>query len=492
MLVRGESLRAGDNTEVTTNEMEVVGALRAALAEKLGPERFERWFGSSTRLVLDGGQLAVQAPNAFFQDWLRRNFRAEIEAACHTTLGHCPLITFGVDQQAQRDRAATIASRADAPPVAAPLATLATASDAEPATLRMTPDRKASPAPARRRFAKLDSFVVGTSNRLAHTSAQLAAERPGSLSPLLIYGSTGVGKTHLLEGIWSEAMRRKAGRTVYLSAEQFTTYFLDALRGSGLPNFRRKYRGVDLLILDDVQFFAGKRATLTELLYTINTLLDEGKQLVLAADRSPAELSDLGRELTSRFEGGITCRIDPPEYETRLGIVQKLAAELDEHVPDDVQEYIAAQITSHARALSGALNRLHATSRALGKPISLAMAEDALSDLIRQASRTVRLADIEKAVCNVFGLEPKSLQSGRKAKEVSHPRMLAMWLARKHTRAALTEICSHFNRRSHATVIAAQRKVDDWMSRQKPMLLDNRVCSIDDVIRTVEERLRAG
>ena len=254
----------------------------------------------------------------------------------------------------------------------------------------------------------------------------------------MFYGPTSVGKTHLLEGIWTAARQSHQRLTaVYLSAEQFTSHFLEALRGSGLPSFRRKYRGVGLLMIDDLQFFVGKRATQVELLHTIDTFLREGRQLVFAADRSPAELAELGPELTTRLSSGLVCRIEPPDYATRLGIVAPNGAADEAHVPAEVQDFVASQLTSHARELSGALCRLQATGQAMGRPISLAMAEEALADLIRHSGRVVRLADIEKAVCEVFGLEPASLQSDAKAKRVSHPRMLAMWLARKHTRAAL-------------------------------------------------------
>ena len=347
--------------------------------------------------------------------------------------------------------------------------------------------------PTRRRFASLGSFVLGASNRLAFTTAQMALARPGSVSPLLVYGPHGVGKTHLLEGIWSafRRARRQAG-AIYLSAEQFTSYFLEALRGAGLPSFRRKYRDVELFILDDIQFFAGKRATLVELLHTIDTLSAAGKQLVFAADRSPAALKALGPEIAARLAGAMACRIEPPEYATRLAIVSQLASEWQIAVGADVQAYVASHLTSQARELAGALRRLEATSLALGKPITLSLAEEALGDLIHTSGRAVRLGDIEKAICDVFHLEPDSLQSDRKVKTVSHPRMLAMWLARKHTRVALSEIGHFFGRRSHSTVISAQKKVELWMAAGSPLDVDGRRCNVEDAIRRVEESLRAG
>ncbi len=343
---------------------------------------------------------------------------------------------------------------------------------ASPLAERASPAPESHVTPPRRRFASLETFVAGNANRLAIASAEMVVRQPGHLTPLMFYGPTGVGKTHLLEGVWTAA-RKSHGRltTIYLSAEQFTSQFLEALRGSGLPSFRRKYRGVGVLVLDDLQFFVGKRATQVELLHTIDTFLQEGRQLVFAADRSPPDLPELGPELITRIASGLVCRIEPPDYATRLGILGQMAKRMKLHVPADVQQFVASRLTSHARELSGALCRLSATSQSLGRPISLAMAEEALADLIAHSGRAVRLHDIEKAVCEVFGLEPASLQSDVKGKRVSHPRMLAMWLARKHTRAALSEIGHFFGRRSHSTVVSAQKRVDGWMTSGLPLEL---------------------
>ncbi len=287
-------------------------------------------------------------------------------------------------------------------------------------------------------------------------------------------------------------MRPRAA-TVYLTAEQFTSAFLEALRGTGLPNFRRKYRGLELLVIDDVQFFANKKATVGELLHTVETLLRAGRQLVFASDRPAVDLKMLGPELMARLSGGVACRLDPPEFSTRVGIVRQLASQLNLEVPRDVESYIAAHFTTQSRELAGAVKRLQATSHALGKPLSLALAEETLAELVdHQGGRAVRLADIEKAVCDVFGLTPASLQSTAKSKAVSHPRMLAMFLARKFTRAPLAEIGAYFGRRSHSTVISAQRKVEGWMANGAAVRMDDRPVSLEQTVRRVEERLRAS
>jgi chromosomal replication initiator protein len=463
---------------VTKDDMEIVSALQLALADKVGSDRFELWFGANTRLTLVGDALTVSVPNQFFQEWLRNNFRREIEASCLETLGKSVPVSFHVDR-----------TLADVQNARAPKKPLTVNS---PTTSSEAPRRDSTTQP-RRRFANLESFVLGSSNRLAHVSAQTVAQRLGSTSPLLIHGPTGVGKSHLLEGIWTAAKRANPGvHAVYLSAEQFTGYFLEALHGAGLPSFRRKYRGVELLIIDDVQFFAGKKATLGELLHTIDTLLREQRQLVFAADRSPGDMPELGPELMTRFQGGLVCPMQAPDFETRLGIVRQMAVNLAIDVPVDVQTYIAGNINTHARALAGALKRLELASIAHSEPITMSLAEQALAETIRANRPAVRLVDIESAVCNAFGLEPKSLQAKGKGKHVDHPRMLAMWLARKHTRAALSEIGSYFGRRSHSTVISAQKRVSSWMSEHAPLHLADRTWSVEEAIRRVEEALRAG
>ncbi len=245
-------------------------------------------------------------------------------------------------------------------------------------------------------------------------------------------------------------------------------------------------------MIDDVHFFAGKRATLTELLYTIDTLLGEGKQLVFTADRAPAKLTGLGPELVARLSGGLVCHIEPPDYLTRLGIARDLSRRLEVSVPEDVLALVATRVTSHAREIAGALHRLQATSRALERPITRQLAEEALSELAQQNHHPVYLPDIQEAVCNVFGIAPECLRSDRKTKSVSHPRMLAMWLARKHTRAALSEIGQFFGRRSHSTVISASKKVETWMRQQDSLPLANESCDIEEAIRRVEATLRSA
>ncbi|MGD9645876.1 MAG: DnaA/Hda family protein [Pirellulales bacterium] len=505
-------------------------AVRSALAQRMGGERLSLWLGAETALALDGDRLQVLTPSPFFQEWLRRNFRAEIQAVAAEVIGRpitveftvasgvgdaVPLVAADERRLARPADDATIAPSGTCSPTgntppspgqpkaesgeasAATMFSMAIAGvvptgDAS-AALQRAAERSADAPRRGRRFARLEQFAAGQANRLAVTAAQSVADQLGTWSPLTLYGPSGVGKTHLLEGIWSAVkQRRPETAAVYLTAEQFTTSFLEALRGSGLPNFRRKNRGVDLLIVDDIQFFAGKRATILEMLHTMNTLVDEGRQVVLAADRPPQELAELGHDFVQRLTGGMLCRLDPPDAEARLTIVHQLSRQFQLQLPTEVAELLAQKLSQGAREIAGALKRLAVARLAHGEPITLAGAQQVLVDQLRQTSRSVRLPDIERAVCDLFGLQGKSLQTGGRARQISGPRALAMWLARKYTRAALSEIGDYFGCRSHTTVISAQRKVGNWLENEQEIELSDGTCQVADALRRIERKLAVG
>ncbi len=482
---------------MTKDDMDIVSAIQSALAGKVGKDRFELWFGGRTQLEVADGMLTVGASSEFLRDWLRANFREPIEAACREVLGPAAGVSFVLtssspDTQLAPSLQVTDASDSHSPsPSEVPPTPLCLAGPSE-----VSPTRQASGTQRRpRREGAIDfrTFVGGQTNKLARAAAEMVAGQPGEFSPLLIHGPTSVGKTHLLQAICTET-RRSTGNlsAVYLSAEQFTSEFLQALRGGGLPSFRAKYRGLGLLAIDDLQFFCGKRATIVELLYTVDALIRRRRQLVFAADRAPNGLRALGGELLSRLEAGMACRIEPADYETRLGILARMGQKMGIALSPEVSEFVAARVTNHARELSGALCRLHALSRLTGRRVTLDMAQEALAEMIRDGSRVIRLADIEKAVCDTFGLEPESLQSGRKAKAVSHPRMLAMWLARKYTRAALSEIGQYFGRRSHSTVVSAQKRVERWIADDATLDLAEQSRTVADAIQQLEQRIRVS
>jgi len=517
--------------------MEIVSAVQQALVGKVGSQLVGMWASSSFSWQREGDRLILSAPDSFRLDRLRK-YRPDLQAAVCQIMGPQAVVDLRVsdansaaeEQTAppiksgpvQREFAALSsdepAAELSSPPPLSPSAKIeipaeAPGSDsprifrlpAEPAASHntSTPENASDQTPPsaysqqphprmRRNFASLEAFVVGEGNRLAHAAVKNLLGQLGRYSPLFLSGPPGSGKTHLLEGAWRTARQTAPHRrTIYLSAEQFTTQFVEALRGSGLPSFRRKYRDVELLLIDDLQFFAGKPSTLTELQHTVDTLLRGGRQIVFAADRGLPELRNLGSELTARIGGGLVCAIDPADLTTRLGILEQLAGSHETPTPRTVLEWLATQLDGDARQLAGALNRLHATSEALHCRIDLPFAQRALADLVRVNRKAVRLADITNTICEMFGIDEQSLQSESKSPVVSHPRMLAMWLARKYTRAALSEIGKHFGRKSHTTVISAEDKVSQWLvSGKKNLLLPEGDCRLEDVVKRVELQLR--
>lgn len=585
--------------ETAMSDMEVVSAVQAALADRVGHERYECWFAHNTQLKLVDETLCVRVASPFFQNWLQTHFREPLESACHAVLGRAVAVVFVTESDTAacslhipaqdvrplgtlqtgsqpghtRDTSAPLCERACAAPGASPrLATsvaseqLATNPDqavtasaactivpcvqddharqprigegglmlisrlplctpsgqadraptdgraaegrCAPASGRRTDGSRAADGglagssrpsvaqgegPTKKRLASLWDFVAGPENAVAHAAALSVVQCPGRTSPLVFYGPTSVGKTHLLEGLLAAVRgQHPATKALYLTAEQFTTAFLDALHGSGLPSFRRKLRDLDLFLLDDLQFLAGKRATLVEFIHTLDTLHRGGKQVVLAADRPPTELRALGQELVTRLQAGLCVAVNLPVGSTRTLLVRKLAARLGIEAGEDVLEHVAQRVPSHARALLGALRRLEITARAEGRPITLDLTERALADMVHQQARAIRLADIEQAVCQVCGVTQAELHSESRSRHVADPRALAMWLARKYTRAALAEIGQYFGRKSHTSVLGAKEKVDTWLKRQAQMATRAGHCSVAEAIRQVEQRLMAG
>ena len=466
------------------NDKEIVLAIRAALAERIGRDRFDVWFSAGVRLRADGRQVRVIAGDQFLLDRVRSQFRGDLEVVCKQVFGAAVSLDFQLDPAVSTPQSA---------PSKAPSKASSSARRAADAATAGAEHRQASPQTGRRPLSTLDEFVLGPSNCVAFTAAQRVLQNLGQVSPLLVHGPTGTGKTHLLEGV-AHAARQLRGvkRVVLMSSEQFTSHFLEALQGSGLPSFRRKYRDVDVLLIDDVQFFSGKRATIVELKHTVDTLLRERRQLVFAADRPLGEIGGLGPELLARISGGLVCSVEPPEEETRLRLVRHLAQRRHFAVPDEVLQLLARRVVGDVRQLGGALNRLQAMVEALHAPLTPELAESALADVFRSATRIVRLPDIETAVCDVFGIDVRSLQSHRKSKTLAQPRMLAMWLARKFTRAAYSEIGEYFGRRSHSTVISAEKKVDRWLVGGGKVQLGPGDCDVRDALRRLETRLQTG
>lgn len=458
--------------------------LRSELVRRLGDHRFELWIGAHTTLECVGGGLRVDSPSQFQMQWLRRRL--------HDTLKECCRLAWGEESTLEYGVAPAVVKNSPIQP------TLPKETPAMRTTVSKTNDkhRSADPRPGssgRRAVSTFDNFVIGRCNELALRTAQQVVAQPGHYGPLLLYGPPGVGKTHLQYAVLNQ-LRHAHPRTraLRLTAEQFTAEFLAALDRRALPGFRHKYRSIDVLLVDDIQFLLGKRATLDEFLYTIDTLHERSRQVILACDRSPGDLQGVSVELVSRISGGLAIPLAPPDYSTRLGLVRQFATRLKLAVNDEIVSTIASQVAGSARQLQGAVNRLAATSVAHGQPVTATLARTVVTEFVQQNTPAVRLVDIQRAVCQVFGVEAASLKSDRKNRRVAEPRMLAMWLARKHTRAALGEIGEFFGRRSHSTVISAHRKIEHLVSQGAELSVSDRACPVEEAIRQVELALRTA
>ena len=335
-------------------------------------------------------------------------------------------------------------------------------------------------------------MIIGEANHAAVTIAQQLADGVFSASPLVLWGPTGVGKSQLLAAIHESVKRSRRCHTVCLTAEKFLSGFVDAVYGRGLPSFRHKHRSVDLLLLDDVQMLLGKKKTLEEFQYTLDALVASGSQVVLASDRGPAELTALGGELASRLAAGVSVEVRTPDVAMRRGLLERLAENRDVIFEKQAIEVIASGIVGGARELSGVVNRLRYETGLFGDPVDQQLAHRVLADINRQSTPRVKLPDVQQAICHVFGVEADLLRSSKRTKAASEPRMLAMWLARKYTRSAWSEIGDFFGGRRHSTVISACRRVDKLLDSSAVVGLDGDSCVVQEALRRVEAELRTA
>ncbi len=492
--------------EVNMDDSDRLSALRAELVKRMGRDRYELWMGPQTKLEFSAHVLRVGCASTFELQCVRRHSQASLAESCRSILGEDVRIEYFV----RTDETATIQamttklvqqSLLERASESTALPQSMEERAAMPVTLKQEPPRTEKKQPrsagtmmARSTFA---NFVSGPCNELAFRTAKTVAERIGHYGPLFLYGPAGIGKTHLLYAI-VQHLRKNASnlRALRFTSEQFTTEFLDALQHRTSPSFRHKYRSVDVLLIDDTQFLVGKRATLDELLVTIDSLHERGKQVVLTCDSSPQELLKVSSELATRISGGLAVPLEMPDFVTRQALVRKFIAEMHPvigmAIDDEIVVVIATQVAGSARQLRGAINRLIVTSEALRKPLSADLARTILAEYMQQITPAVRLSDIQRAVCDVFGIEPSSLKSPSKTRSVAEPRMLAMWLACNLTRSALGEISEFFGRRSHSTVISAQKKIERMVSQGETIAVANQPCSVEEAIHKVRQKLRSA
>jgi chromosomal replication initiator protein len=413
------------------------------IESKVNRHSFNTWFRPTRLLVESGSTISVLVPNPHFRDWLNKHYSGVIHESLDEI--HRPEIEILFETEPAADDVNEPST---------------------PAPAQVTPpapssDKPAHPAPALNPRYRFDSFVVGTSNQFAHAAARAVAEAPSkAYNPLFIYGGVGLGKTHLLHAIGYHILGQSPSvKLVYISAEKFMNELINAIRFDRILEFRDRHRSYDVLLVDDIQFIAGKERTQEEFFHTFNALYDSQKQIVLSSDALPREIPTLEERLRSRFEWGLTADIQPPDLETKIAILRKKADAEAVALPDNVAIFIASRIKSNIRELEGSLIRLIAYGSLTGRSIDLPLAQEVLRDLLLTEDRVVNVDAIQKFVADHYRLRVADLKARNNAKSVALPRQVAMYLAKSLTRASLPDIGKAFGGKHHSTVIHSVRKI---------------------------------
>ena len=446
MVTKGEPVPSID-----TQWQRVSGLLRA----EVGEAAYRSWLKPITLQGERGGTITMSVPTRFMRDWVVAHYVDRLRTLWG---GENPSVR-GVDIVIQPQRATA---------ESVPLFRKSNGSaDVAYSGLEDAPrsrgfDVNDIGAPLDPRFT-FDQFVVGKPNEFAYAAARRVAEaKRVPFNPLFLYGGVGLGKTHLMHAIAWHIREREPRRTViYLSAEKFMYRFIRALREQNTVDFKEQFRSADVLLIDDVQFISGKESTQEEFFHTFNTLVDQGRQIVLSADKSPSDLDGIQERLKSRLNCGLVADIHATTYELRLGILQAKAERLEAQIPRKVMEFLAHKITSNVRELEGALNRVVAHAQLVGRDITLETTQEVLHDLIRANDRRVTIDDIQKQVASHFNVRVADMHSARRARSVARPRQVAMYLAKQLTSRSLPEIGRKFGGRDHTTVMHAVRKIDE-------------------------------
>jgi chromosomal replication initiator protein len=411
----------------------------------LNPELFNRWFAPIKPMDNKDGTLVLGVANEFYQIWLQDNFLPLIREAVNQVATHPLQVRFAVAP-----------GRKDAADPVKPFGAIKIAT-AKPAT-----DGKLN---ARYTF---DTFVVGPNSNFAHAAARAVAQSPAkAYNPLFIYGGVGLGKTHLMQAIGHIASSEgKVSRVCYLTCEQFTNDFIQAIQNNTLIKFRKKYRQVDVLLIDDVQFLANKERMQEEFFHTFNTLFDAHKQIVLSSDRPAGEIASLETRLVSRFEWGLVTELQPPDLETRIAILKKKAALIDVKLSDQVIEFLAEKIRTNIRRLEGALVRVASYTSLTGKEVTRDALESLLRDALHEeAKRSVTIEAIQKKVAEHFDIRLADMTSHRRPQNIAFPRQVAMYLSRTLTDRSLAHIGESFGGRDHGTVLHACRLIEKRVAK---------------------------
>ncbi len=451
------------------------GALQGDLCRTVGENNYKTWLEP---LHFNGtnadGVVSLTAPTNFFGTYVSQNYGDLL-------LSRIAAIDPGARRLSIVASAEAVATAAH-PVAAAPVA----AEPVAPAAPRKSRDLPGAPLDARFTF---DRFIVGKPNELAHAAARRVAEGgPVTFNPLFLYGGVGLGKTHLMHAIAWELRSRFPEKTVlYLSAEQFMYRFVQALRERKMIDFKEMFRSVDVLMVDDVQFIAGKDSTQEEFFHTFNALVDQNKQIIISGDRAPDEIKDMENRIRSRLQSGLVVDLHPTDYELRLGILQSKVEHYREHYPEldvanGVLEFLAHRISTNVRVLEGALTRLFAFASLVGKPIDMDLVQDSLSDVLRASERKVSIDEIQRKVAEHYNIRLSDMVGPKRVRTFARPRQVAMYLCKQLTSRSLPEIGRRFGGRDHTTVMHGVRRIDELRQQD---------AQIDDDIEMLRRALEA-
>jgi chromosomal replication initiator protein len=451
----------------------VLGRLR----REVGETAYRSWFRSMTVERVTGGEGVIAVPTRFLRNWVATHYSDRLLALWQSENDAVRRISFVVVpygarhepvRQGRKDGSAT-------PSQANAASEPDTLSDNAP---EITDDKGQLSAPLDPRLM-FENFVVGKPNELAHAAARRVAEACAApahsvpFNPLFLYGGVGLGKTHLMHAIAWHVRKSAPGRKViYLSAEKFMYQFIRALRFRSTMDFKEQFRSVDLLMIDDVQFISGKDSTQEEFFHTFNALVDQNRQIVISADKSPSDLEGLEERMRSRLGWGLVADIHPTTYELRLGILESKAEQMGLRLPQKIMEFLAHKITSNVRELEGALNRLGAHAQLVRRDLTLENAQELLRDLLRANERRVTIDEIQRRVAEHFNIKMVEMTSSRRARVVARPRQVAMYLAKQLTQRSLPEIGRKFGGRDHTTVMHAVRKIEELTRSDRALAED--------------------
>lgn len=430
------------------NESTLWEAIKKPLKEHIGASAFETWF-EALNVQEQAGELIIETPDDFFKNWILDHY---IDALQDLSSKEAPNTTITISVNTSLTPEPT--QQAPAP--------------------RQEDNRGGSTSTAQQRLNarfSFDNFVIGPSNRFAFAACQAVAESPAkSYNPLFLYSQVGLGKTHLMQSVAQEIKKRHPHlKYTYLSSEMFTNELISAIQHRSTAQFREKYRNIDVLLIDDIQFIAGKESTQEEFFHTFNALHNSHKQIIISSDRPPREIANLEERLTSRFAWGLVADIQPPDFETRVAILKKKLEREPVSVPDDVITFIASEIKTNIRELEGALIRVVAYSLLEERPVSLEIAKSVLKDMVKETLKIINVGLIQKTVADFYDLSVTELKSKRRSKNIIIPRQICMYLTRQLTALSLPEIGAAFGGKDHTTVLHSYKKIETVLKTDKEM-----------------------